>query len=314
MKIYKLGEFKIIESDMGELRWEAHFGFAALQEGRCFRKGTILFIGPAENDQVGFLKGDFLDHIKPFPAWSKTNYCWRGVDIYHCKTGKRVTKQEMLLWMLGPGTDEGDRLCSEGPGQRSNNISTRGAAGDVAFRLQRYEIIKKADGQIYWKTIGLRTVREGKCTVLEDILFIGPSQDTQSNLIRRDFLANLRQLLKWDQTKYYCPQSSLYDCRSWNSGQEERKRRPSAGRPVGNHDAGKNSKKSTRFKLKKSDLWKNRAILFSRRAGNGITYAADLVFLKISLSFAYLIQHRKEIKGRWYYKEEKRSSVHHSDD
>ncbi|MFZ0448217.1 MAG: hypothetical protein WAL98_03160, partial [Desulfatiglandaceae bacterium] len=132
MKIYKLGEYKIIESDMGELRWEAHFGFATLQEGRCFRKGTILFIGPAENDRAGFLKGDFFDHIKPFPAWSETKYCCRGLDIYHCKTCKRVTKQEMLLWMLGPGTDGGDSFCSEGPRQRLAKISTRGEAGDVA--------------------------------------------------------------------------------------------------------------------------------------------------------------------------------------
>jgi hypothetical protein len=47
--IYKLSEYKIIESDTGELRWEAHFGLGALQEGRCFKKGTILFIGPDEN-------------------------------------------------------------------------------------------------------------------------------------------------------------------------------------------------------------------------------------------------------------------------
>jgi len=63
---YRLGEYKLIETGMGELRWEAHCGFAALHEGRCFRKGAILFIGPAENDQIGFLKGDFLDHIQAF--------------------------------------------------------------------------------------------------------------------------------------------------------------------------------------------------------------------------------------------------------
>jgi len=299
---------------MGELRWEAHFGFAMLQEGRCFRKGMILFIGPAENDRVGFLKGDFLDHIKPFPAWSETKYCCRGLDIYHCKTCKRVTKQEMLLWMFGPGTDGGDNFCSEGPRQRSNNISTKGAAGDVAFRLQRYEITKTQDEQILWKTIGLKTVREGTCTVLEDILFIGPSQDIQSDLIRRDFLANLRQLPKWDQTRYYYPQSSLYDCRAWNSGQEKRKRWLSAGRPAGNHDAGKKSKKSARFKLKRSDLWEDLAIPFSRRAGKYTMYAADWVLLKISLSFKHLIRHGKMIKGRWYDKKEKRSSAHHRDD
>jgi len=275
--IYKLGEYKIIESDTGELRWEAHFGFAMLQEGRCFRKGTILFIGPAENERVGFLKGDFLDHIKPFPAWSETKYCCRGLEIYHCKTSKRVTKQEMLLWILDRGIDEGDSLHSEESGQRSDNISVRLAAGDVAFRLQRYEITKKANGQILWKTpAGPNTVRGGTCTVLEDILFIGQRQDTQANLIRRQFLANLQQLPKWDQTRYYSPKSSLYDCRSWNSVQEERKWWPSARRAAKKHDARKGG-----------------------RAGKYIMYAADVVFLIISLFFGYLVHLWKELKGRW---------------
>ncbi len=314
MKIYKLGEFKIIESDTGELRWRAHFGFATEQEGRCFRKGRILFIGPAEIDRAGSLKREFFDRIKPFPAWSETKYWCRGLHIYHSNTCKRVTKQEMLVWTLGLGSDEGNRLSSEGPGQHSNNISIRGAAGDAAFRLQRYKITKKQDEQILWKTVGLKTVREGTCTVLEDILFIGPSQDKQSDLIRRDFLANLRELPKWDQTKYYCPQSSLYDCRTWNSGLEERKRRPNVRMTAENHDAGKRGMKSTKFKLKRSDLWDNLAVPFSSRAGKYIMYAADWVLLKTPLSFAYLIRHCKEIKGRWYYKKGKRSSVHHCDD
>jgi len=106
-KNYRLGEYKLIETGMGELRWEAHCGFAALHEGRCFRKGAILFIGPAENDQIGFLKGDFLDHIQAFPVWSKTRYYCSAFDSYHCETGREVAEQEMLMWMLGRGVDEG---------------------------------------------------------------------------------------------------------------------------------------------------------------------------------------------------------------
>jgi hypothetical protein len=48
------------------LSWEAHFGLGALQEGKCFRKGMILFIGPAEGDRPGYLKKDFLDHLKQY--------------------------------------------------------------------------------------------------------------------------------------------------------------------------------------------------------------------------------------------------------
>jgi len=312
---YKLGEYKIIESDTGELRWEAHFGFATLQEGRCFRKGTILFIGPAENDCSGFLKGDFLDHIKPFPAWSKTKYCCRGLDIYHCRTYRRVTKQEMLLWMLGLGRDEGDRPCSEGPGQRSDNIANRWERRDGAFRLERYEIRRKAKGQIVWKTsAGPNNFSGGTCTVLEDILFIGSRQNTQSDLTRRQFAANLQQLPKWNHTRYYSPKCSLNDCRSWNIVQEERKRWPSARRVAEKHDARKGGMKSIKFKLKRADLWGNRAMLFSRLAGKCIVYTADLVLLIISSSFGYLMRHCKDLKKRSHYKNGKRFSVHNGDD
>ena len=98
--IYRLGEFKIIESDTGQLMWEAHFGFGQIQKGRCFRKGSILFLGSAENYQDGFLKGEFFDDLKKYPKWGKTKFYCVGVGIHHCKNGKRVTKEEMMLWTL----------------------------------------------------------------------------------------------------------------------------------------------------------------------------------------------------------------------
>ena len=107
-KAYRLGDYKILELGTGELRWEAHSGFAQFQKGRCFPKGTILFICPAESEQIGFLKGEFLDHIKAFPAWSKTRYYCRDFEIYNCRTGKRVTKQDMLMWTLGSSRRETD--------------------------------------------------------------------------------------------------------------------------------------------------------------------------------------------------------------
>ena len=312
---YKLGEYKIIESDTGELSWEAHFGFGALQEGRCFRKGRILFIGPAENERPGFLKGEFLDHLKPFPAWLKTEYYCRGLEVYHCKTNKRVTKAEMVLWTLNRGIDEGGRIVIEKPGHPSDNASNRRARRDGAFRLQRYEIIKKTDGQIVWKTsTGPNTVSGGTCIILEDILFIGSQQNEQSNLLKRQFLANLQQLPKWDQTKYYCPRLSLHDCKTGNRVKEERKRWPSWRRATETHDTGKGHKNSTEFKLKKSDLSKNRATFFTHWVRKCIPCATALVLLIISLFFRYLIRHWEKLKGRWHSRKGKRSSIHHSDD
>lgn len=350
--IYKLEEYKIIESKTGELNWEAHFGLGAFQEGRCFRKGRILFIGPAENDRPGFLKGEFLDHLKPFPGWLKTKYYSRDFDVYHCPTGKRVTKEEMLLWMIDRGIDEGDRIYSEKPGQRSNNISTGKATDDVAFRLKRYEIIKKTNGQIEWKTYaGPNTVSSGTCLILEDILFIGSRQNEQSTLIKRQFLENLQLLSKWDHTKYYCPKLSLHDCETGNRVQGERKRRHGERRATEKHDIRDGYKNTTefkipiatqlgifsarifpifnspenpavsrgehdrffRFKFKKSYISKSIAIFRTSGISKWITHTIMLIFMIILLVFAFFIGCWKECYKRWHYKKGEHSSSHHRD-
>jgi len=297
-KAYRLGEYKIIESGIGELRWEAHSGFAEFQEGKCFRKGTILFIGSAENDQMGFLKGDFLDHIKAFPEWSKTRYYCSASEIYHCKTGKRVAKQEMLMWMLDPGRGEGGS-----------------AAKDGAFRLERYEITRKKTGQTVWKAApGPNTVSKGTCTVLEGILFFESAENTEFHLIGRQFAANLEQLPKWDQTEYYCPKSSLFDCKSWNNAQEERRTWPRARKATGKYDNSGKVGSRIRFKPKGSDTWKKQVLIFFHRAKKFFIYAAEVLRLMISFSFTCSIRFGREIKRMWRLKKGKRSSVHHPED
>jgi len=312
---YKLDEYKIIESDTGDLRWEAHFGIGRLQEGRCFRKGMILFIGPAESDCIGFLKGEFLDHLKQFPEWLNTKYYCRGLDVYHCRSCKRVTKVEIQLWMLDRGIDEGGRIFTEKPEPCWDGISTRRIAGDVAFRLQRYEIIKKANGQIVWKThSGPNTVTGGNCITLEDILFIGSRQNEQSTMSKRQFLSNLQQLPKWDQTRYYCSKLSLHDCKTLKRLQEERKRRAGKRRPTKTHTVEKGYKNRTKFKLKISDLSENRAMVFTQWVWKCMTYAADLILLIISLFFNFLTRLWKALKKRWHFKKGKRSSIDYHDD
>ncbi len=312
---YKLGENKIIESNTGVLMWEAHFGLGAFQEGRCFRKGSILFIGPAESGHLGFLKGEFIDHLKPLPAWLKTKYYCRGLEVYHCKTGQRVTKVEMQVWMLDGGIDEGDRLFSEKPGQRSNDITTGKARGDVAFRLQKYEIIEKTNNQFVWRTsAGPNTVSVGNCIILEDILFIGSWQNKQYAMSKRQFLANLQQLPKWDQTKYFCPKLALHECKTGKIIQEESRGRPGDRKPTETQDAEQRYKKSIEFNLKKSDLSENRARMFGRRVWKCMTYAAALILTIISLFFDYLIRLWKALKGRWHFRKGKRSSINQGDD
>ncbi|UCF84572.1 MAG: hypothetical protein JSV50_02770, partial [Desulfobacteraceae bacterium] len=189
------------------------------------------------------------------------------------------------------------------------------ARGDIFFRLQRYEIIRKTDSQIVWKThAGPNTVSGGTCIILEDVLFIGPRQNELSTLNKRQFLSNLQQLPKWVQTRYFCSRLSLHDCKTGNRVQEERKRWPSERTATETHDARKGYKNSTEFKLKKSDLSENPAMFFTHWVRKFITYAVALILLIISLFFAYLIRYWKELKGRWHYKKGKRSTIHHKDD
>jgi|GEM_PF-3881068 len=293
-KNYRLGEHKIIRSATGELRWEAHCGFTESHEGACFTKGAILFLGPAENEQAGFLKGDFLDHIKAFPVWSKTMYYCSDLDIYHCDTGKKVAKQEMLMWTIGRRSGEEPWTPKEG-----------------AFRLGRHQITTKGTGQIRWKTApGPNAISQGECTVLEDILFFGPGETTESDSIGRRFAEKVQELPKWNQTEYYCPKSSLCDCRSSNSVQERRTTWPRAGRATGKHeDVGKVAK-HIRFEPVRSEIWKRQAFIFSHRANKFFIYAAEVLHLMFSFSFACSIRFCKEIKRRWHLKKREGPSVH----
>ena len=325
-KIYRLGEYKIIESETGGLGWEAHLGFCEIQEGRCFKKGSILFIGPAENHRLGFLKGEFLDQLKRSPEWLKTTYYCRKLEVYHCKNGKRVTKEEMLLWMIDRGIDEGDGVYAENPGQRSNNISTRKPTEDVAFSLQRYEVIKKTDGQIVWRTYaGPNTVSGGTCLILEDILFIVSGQNEQSTLKKRQFLDDLQLLPKWDHTKYYCPKLSLYDCKTGNRLQEERKRRHSERRATEKHDISNGYRNTTsnssrgghvRFspsKFEKSYISETTSLFRTSGIWKWIICTILLIFLISSLSFVFLIGFRKEHYKTRDYKKGEHSSNYHRD-
>lgn len=211
--IYRLGEYKIIEFDTGQLMWEAHFGFGEFQRGRCFRKGSILFIGPAENCRNGFLKGEFLDDLKKYPKWGKTKFYYIGAGIHHCKNGKSVTKEEMVLWTLGRSPGEGAELHRDASKIFSNSAVAGKDAENAVYRLQRYEIIVRTDGQIISRTFsGPNSINSGNCFILENILFIGPQQNKTSSFNKRQFLANLRQLPIWDQTAYFSKRFSLHEC------------------------------------------------------------------------------------------------------
>lgn len=225
--LYKLGEYKIIVHDVGELSWESHVGFGEMQEGRCFKKGGILFIGPSENTCLSYLKLEYLDHINNLPEWEKTEYYCTSNEIYHCNTGKRVSKEEMSLWKYDTCMNKNNLRLKTKQDELEKMLFLK-APGHKAFRLKKFEIIKKTDGQVFWRSYSGRTTgKGGVCIVLEDILFIGPSENVQHSFDKREFLSVLNKLQKWDQTKYYCPKYILHECKKQSLACEVKKNRPS---------------------------------------------------------------------------------------
>jgi len=267
--IYRLGEYKIIESDTGHLMWEAHFGFGGSQKGRCFRKGSILFIGSAESYQNGFLKGEFLDDLKKYPKWGKTKFHYTGVGVCHCINGKSVTKEEMMLWTLSRGREEGIELHREAAKTFSKGASAGKVTENAVYRLQRYEITVGADGQIISKTYsGSKCVNSGNCFIIENILFICPQQSKPSYFNKRQFLANLRQLPNWDQTAYFSKRFSLHECKLGNEEKEKRKKLPyetnaTQKEGTGNDNKNKSVAKSSKDAYQASFVAKLFAILGS---------------------------------------------------
>ena len=222
---YRLGEYKITESYTGELRWEAHFGLGELRAGRCYKKGSILFLGPVEIQQNGFLKSEFLDHLKDIPAWQKTKYYCHNPELFHCKTGKKVSSDEMRLWVIHRDMNKNGGGHIEVPMDHGDNMGADGPGGDTAFKLQRFKIVKKTDGQILWETYGgAGRIRIGICNIVEDIIFMGPQQKEEIGLNKQQFISNLCLLAEWKQTRYYCPRLSLHECRAKVKTQENRKR------------------------------------------------------------------------------------------
>jgi len=213
VSLYKMGEYKIIENNSDDLLWEMHFGMGALKEGKCFRKGQILFLGPARDERPGYLKGEYLDHIKPFPCWHKTRYYFSGFHIRRCDTGEKVSEHEMRMWANIP-----ERYLAHREDHQKHDpiLKTAGPDGnnrEISYALNNYEIVIKGNGMVLWKRSGTHNrVNSGRCIIMEDILFIGPSENPQPNALKRKFYERLKLLPKWDYTEYYSCYAAILDC------------------------------------------------------------------------------------------------------
>jgi len=237
---YSLAEYRIIEHDSGVLWWESHAGLGGIIGGRCFVRGDILFIGPGESEEAGFLKREFLEALRRLPQWEKTRYYCPRFEIYLSQSGRKLSRGEMVKWSAGRIHMPEKKNSSLTPSEREDYAKSPDAMEDVSYRLGRYEIIRKRNGQVVWKMPrGRSGLRGGNCTVVEDILFIRMDATEESNALTHGFPKDLSKLPEWRDTAYYCPGCALYDCVTgkrrvregggWGPDERSRRRRHEAG-------------------------------------------------------------------------------------
>jgi len=296
-KNYRLGNYKIIQSGTGELGWETHFGLGEITEGRCFMKGSILFIGPTQWRGDGFLKAEFLSHIKKFPEWLETEYYCKGVDIHHCRTGKKVTKFEMLQWNSRRGKDRKGRIFSAKSHRHSDARSSSKEFKPGCWRLQQYEITVEPNNPIRWKTYsGLNNLNVGTCTILEDILFLESGQSEKAKLNKRQFFENLKEMPEWRQTAYYAPKLSLHKTEIEKEMHHDGKRYSGEIEGMKYHDGKIEYSAEPRFELRLREISIKGAAFLSRSAKTGLSYAAGWLMSKLPIFFAYLAGLWKKVR------------------
>jgi hypothetical protein len=209
---YRLAEYKVIENELGDFWWETHFGFGSLRIGKCFINGNILFIKQSDSTEPGFLIGEFLDHLNKLPKWEKTKYYCTNYKIYECKSVLKTTcfdrfnsqmKTETALRKIEPTQT---KIVNIRYRSSKGNITTHGS-----YKLGRYEIIEKNNGQLFWKTHGgLRGLISGRCYIEGNILILERGKKDLSNTSKREFIQQLIRLPDWKRTDCFCTSCTLY--------------------------------------------------------------------------------------------------------
>ncbi len=202
---FRHNEYMITEISSGDLFWQSHYGFGSFREGRCYIKGSILFFAPADNRDIGFLIGEFIDNLQRLPQWNRTKYYCHHANIFRCDTGDKVSAKEMQLWT----TSAGNKNIADNNSMTNANNSTGGGyghgSGGGSFKLGNYEIFTGKDGSISWSLpLGQDTIGEGNCSILEDILFIGPIRGKKMLPgAKKRRLVKIETLPNWNRTSYY---------------------------------------------------------------------------------------------------------------
>lgn len=176
-------------------------------------------MGPALNERSGFLKGEFLDDLKSLPVWTKTRSYCVGFHVFHSHTGKRVSEFEMHCWQKdwAHQTSHTGHIQIQNPASEASiEIQYPGkTSGGISYSLNHHEIVPMGDGQVIWKKCGTHNrITIGNCLIREDILFIGPGEQEEPGILKKEFHQRLKMLPCWNLTRYYLHGFALQDCQS----------------------------------------------------------------------------------------------------
>jgi hypothetical protein len=194
---YRLGTYRIMEYETGQLWWETHADFGVKRGGECLVLGNILIIKPWSSEKTGPLIGEFLDQIKKLPPWDKTVYWCFSANLLDVGTGKKL--KDYFFKQMAFRID---------PFKINREAKIQGS-----FKLHGYCITCLDDDSISWQAAGNnQVIISGKGLIKSDILFLDPAEGDEIKGTRREFLGNLSRLPDWTGTSAWCRYSPLRNC------------------------------------------------------------------------------------------------------
>jgi hypothetical protein len=200
-KKYRLGDYLITISDNGQIEWQGHAALGMERRGKCFLLENILIFGRCRDEDHGYLKMEFHDHLRKLPPWTKTAHYCSSVNLLDVISGQVVT-EDFLQEITTLAQIKGASVNS------ANDIK------QGAFRLGQYYINVAEDGNISWQAIeGLNNIIGGPCRIESNVLFICPREYVQEHQNKRHFLDNLHRLPQWNNTIAWCRGMVLEGCR-----------------------------------------------------------------------------------------------------
>lgn len=169
----------------------------------CFIHNDILIIGPCSHEEIGYLKGEFLDLIEKLPLWDKTKLHCFASELFNVASGRSLDENfvDRMSFTIAIGSNRTGSILDGGSG---------------TFRLGRYQINVATNGQVRWQAYGsMNRVLCGHCSLQSGVLFIGPEDQEEEKGSREDFVRKLEKLPQWDRTKIWSHSLALRRCQAW---------------------------------------------------------------------------------------------------